>query len=264
VIEALRGFNTSDSVCAALALVEEASQIVVLTGAGVSTDSGIPDFRGPEGLWTLDPLAERASNLQVYISDPEVRRANWRNMVSGIWDAARPNAAHQTFVDLERLGRLHTLVTQNVDGLHLLAGNDPALVVEIHGTVRRSMCLECGIQAPVEEVICRVREGEDDPDCFECGGLLKRATVSFGQNLFPGDLERALRAAREADLLLTVGTTLAVSPVNSMVTEAVGAGRPVVTINRSPTEMDELATVVVKGSIGEVLPRVLGFLPGGG
>jgi len=242
----------------AVDLLSVAGSIAVLTGAGISTDSGIPDFRGPNGIWTKNPAAERASNLQVYLSDPEVRKANWQVMAGGAWDGAEPNDGHRALVDLERSGRLHTLVTQNVDGLHQMAGTDPERVVEVHGTVRRSMCLGCGVQAPVEEVLDRVRAGDEDPRCLDCGGLMKRATVSFGQALFPGDLERALAAATVADVLLAVGTTLAVGPVNLMVPEAVRNGRPVVVLNGSPTEMDDLADAVVAGSISELLPVIVG------
>jgi len=254
--EALAGFPEVET---ARDLLGHSRSVAVLTGAGISTDSGIPDFRGPNGVWTKNPAAERASNLQVYIADPEVRRANWQLMASGIWDKARPNEGHQALVDLERSGRLHTLVTQNVDGLHLMAGTDAGRLVEIHGTVWRSMCLgNCAVQAPIDEVLGRVRAGDQDPHCLDCGGLMKRATVSFGQSLFPGDLERALSAAAQAEVLLTVGTTLGVGPVNLMVPEAVRSGRPVVILNGSPTEMDELADVVVSGSISELLPVILG------
>lgn len=243
---------------AAASMIAAARSVAVLTGAGISTDSGIPDFRGPEGIWTKNPAAERASNLQVYLSDPEVREANWQVMASGVWNQKRPNIGHRALVDLERSGRLHTLVTQNVDGLHLMAGTDPEHLVEIHGTVWRSMCLSCGIQAAIEVVLERVRNGELDPTCLDCGGLLKRATVSFGQSLFAGDLDRALSAAQEAEILLAVGTTLAVGPVNQMVLEAVRSGRPVVILNGGPTEMDELAEVVVQGQIGLLLPNIVG------
>ena len=255
--------ETPDPVAAAATLLEGARSVTVLTGAGISTDSGIPDFRGPQGIWTLNPAAEKASNLQVYLADPEVRRANWQVMASGIWDNARPNVGHEALVDLERSGRLHTLVTQNVDGLHLMAGTGPDRIVEVHGTVRRSMCLGCGVQAPIAGVLERVQAGEEDPHCLDCGGLLKRATVSFGQQLFPGDLDRALLAAGEADVLLTIGTTLGVGPVNLMVPEAVRAGRPVVVLNAEPTEMDDLADMVLRGQIADLLPQILGAQAGG-
>lgn len=250
------GKQTTD----AASLVAAAGSVAVLTGAGISTDSGIPDFRGPQGVWTLNPEAERASNIHVYLAEPEVRKANWRVMASGMWDGVEPNVGHRALVDLDRRGGLHTLVTQNVDGLHLMAGTDPERIVEVHGTVRRSMCLECGVQDDIEVVLERVRSGEEDPRCprGSCGGLLKRATVSFGQELFEGDLDRALAAAADADLLLAVGSTLAVGPVNLMVPTAVQAGRTVVVVNGSPTDMDDLADVVVRGSISELLPTILG------
>ena len=244
----------------AASLVAAAGSVAVLTGAGISTDSGIPDFRGPQGVWTLNPEAERASNIDVYLAEPEVRKANWRVMAGGMWDGVEPNLGHRALVDFDRRGGLHTLVTQNVDGLHLMAGTDPERIVEVHGTVRRSMCLECGVQDDIEVVLERVRSGEEDPRCPRgfCGGLLKRATVSFGQALFEGDLDRSLAAAADADLLLAVGSTLAVGPVNLMVPTAVQAGRAVVVVNGSPTDMDDLAEVVVRGSISELLPTILG------
>jgi NAD-dependent deacetylase len=249
------GKQTAD----AALLVAAAGSVAVLTGAGISTDSGIPDFRGPQGVWTLNPEAERASNIHVYLAEPEVRKANWRAMAGGMWDGVEPNVGHRALADLDRRGGLHTLVTQNVDGLHLMAGTDHERIVEVHGTVRRSMCLECGVQDDIEMVLERVRSGEEDPRCTRgsCGGLLKRATVSFGQELFEGDLDRALAAAADADLLLAVGSTLAVGPVNLMVPTAVQAGRTVVVVNGSPTDMDDLADVVVRGSISELLPIIL-------
>ena len=244
---------------AAAALISTAGPLAVLTGAGISTDSGIPDFRGPQGVWTLNPEAERASNIAVYMAEPEVRKANWRVMAGGLWDGVEPNVGHHALVELDRRSGLDTLVTQNVDGLHLMAGTDPDRIVEVHGTVRRSMCLGCGEQNDIEVVLERVRSGDEDPRCTRpaCGGLLKRATVSFGQALFPGDMERADEAARRCDLLLAVGSTLGVYPVAAMVPVAVRHGAAVVVVNGSPTEMDHLADVVVRGSISEVLPAVL-------
>ena len=247
------------AVLAAADLVAGAASVTVLTGAGISTDSGIPDFRGPNGVWTKNPEAEKASDIRYFMADPGVRRARWEVLAhGGMWDGVEPNGGHRALRQLEVGCRLHTLVTQNVDGLHLMAGTDPAMVVEIHGTVRRAMCLGCDWRADIEVVLDRVRSGDLDPHCGACGGLLKSATVSFGQNLFEGDMERSLAAARECDLLLAVGSTLAVHPVALMVPEAVDHGAAVVVVNGSPTEMDHLATVNVRGSISEVLPRIVG------
>lgn len=250
----------------ARALLEAASRVVVLTGAGISTDSGIPDFRGPQGVWTKNPEAEKLATLQVYMSDPEVRRLSWRNRLeSPTWQAA-PNPGHRALVELERRGVLHTLVTQNIDGLHQLAGTDPELVVEIHGTMREVVCMSCGARLGMEEVLERVKAGEEDPECHQphgvdgrrCGGILKSATISFGQNLVPEDLERAERAAADCDLLLAVGSTLSVYPAAGLVPTAHLAGAKVLIVNEGPTEYDALAEVVVRGQISEVLPAIVG------
>ena len=242
------------------ALLEPARRVAVLTGAGISTDSGIQDFRGPQGLWTKDPAAEKAAHISHYLSDPSVRERAWRTRADSPALAAEPNAGHRALVDLERSGRLHTLVTQNVDGLHLLAGSDPDKVVEVHGTMREVMCLDCGDRAPMQKAIDRVRAGEADPPSRSCGGILKSATISFGQNLVPDDLARAMAAARATDLLLAVGTTLSVFPAADMVPLAVAHGAPVVIVNAEPTAMDDLADVIVRGSISEVLPAVVAGL----
>ena len=244
-------------------LVNGSRKVVVLTGAGISTDSGIPDFRGPNGVWTKDPEAEKMATLHIYMSDPEVRRRSWRHRLASPTWAARPNAGHVALVALERRGLLDTLVTQNVDGLHHDAGNDPARIVEIHGTMREVMCMSCGDRRPMPEVLERVRGGEDDPACTApvgagpCGGILKSATVSFGQNLVPEDLRRAERAARTCDLLLAVGSTLGVYPAAGLVPSAHLAGARVVIVNAEPTEYDSVADVVVRGSISQALPVIV-------
>jgi NAD-dependent deacetylase len=238
-------------------LIAGAGRIVVLTGAGVSTDSGIPDFRGPQGVWTKDPAAQRSSNIADYVADPEVRKRVWQmRLASPAW-TAEPNAGHLAIVELERQGRLHTLVTQNIDGLHQRAGNDPANVVELHGTMREVMCLSCADRGPMEPVLDRLRVGEEDPVCMRCGGILKSATISFGQSLVAEDLLRAHRAAAACDLLLAVGTTLTVSPACDLVAVAAGAGATVVIVNGQPTRYDGLAGAVVRAPIGEALPALV-------
>ena len=252
----------------ARALIERARRVVVLTGAGISTDSGIQDFRGPNGVWTKNPQAEKTMTLQTYIADPDHRRRAWQNrLTSTLWDA-EPNAGHYALVALERSGRLDTLVTQNIDGLHQKAGTDPALVVEIHGTTRDVMCLSCGDRQPSGPVHDRVRNGETDPTCLAespaagvCGGILKPATISFGQSLVPEDLDRAESAAAACDLLLAVGSTLGVFPAAGLVPVAVRHGAVVVILNGGPTEMDALADVVVYGRIGACLPELVEGLP---
>ncbi len=243
---------------AARELVDTAQRIVVLTGAGISTESGIPDFRGPQGVWTRDPQAEKMATIQNYVADPEVRKRAWQSRLHSPAWTAEPNAGHRALVVLERRGKLHTLITQNVDGLHAKAGSDPARIVEIHGTMREVVCLSCDERAPMERALARVRAGEADPTCRSCGGILKSATISFGQGLVREDLMRAQHAAEACDLLLAVGTTLAVFPIAGVVPIAREAGARLVILNAESTAMDDLADVVLRGSIGQVLPRLVG------
>ena len=240
------------------AWIDEAKRVVVLTGAGISTDSGIPDFRGPQGVWTKNPGAERTATLQHYMADPEVRKQAWRNRIDSPAWSAEPNPGHHAIVALEQQGKLHTLITQNIDELHQQAGNDPTKVVELHGTMRHVMCMACGERAPMERALDRVRAGEEDPPCRTCGGILKSATISFGQNLVPDDLERAERAVNQCDLLLAVGSSLTVYPAAGLVPLARSAGARIVIVNAEPTPYDDIADAVLGGSISEVLPALVG------
>lgn len=238
--------------------IAAAERIAVLTGAGISTDSGIPDFRGPQGVWTKNPGAEKTATLHHYLRDPEVRKSAWRNRVSSpIW-AAEPNPGHLALVELERSGRLAAVLTQNVDGLHQAAGHAPERVVELHGTVREVLCWDCGERAPMERALARVRAGEEDPACWSCGGVLKSATISFGQSLDTDVLMEADRVARSCDLMLAVGSTLGVTPAADLVPIAKASGARVVIVNGDPTEYDFLADAVVRGRISEVLGELLG------
>ena len=237
--------------------IEAARRLVVLTGAGISTESGIPDFRGPQGVWTRNPEAEKQSTIQHYVADPEVRRRAWQSRLDSPAWGAQPNAGHRALVALERRGKLDTLITQNIDGLHQAAGSSPERVVEVHGTMREVVCLACGERAPMERALARVRAGEEDPPCRTCGGILKSATISFGQSLVAADIARAERAARQCDLMLAIGTKLSVWPVAGVVPVAKDAGARVVILNAEPTDMDGLADAVLRGSIGEILPRLM-------
>ncbi|HEX3176967.1 MAG TPA: NAD-dependent deacylase [Methylomirabilota bacterium] len=238
-------------------LIDEARRIVVLTGAGVSTDSGIPDFRGPQGVWTRNPEAEKMATIHHYVRDPDVRKRAWRSRLESPTLSAEPNDGHRALVALERRGKLLALLTQNVDGLHQKAGSSASLVVEIHGTAREVTCLDCGERAPMERALARVRAGEDDPPCRTCGGILKSATISFGQSLVPEDLRRAEQAARACDLMLAVGTKLSVYPIAGVVPVAKEAGARVIIVNAEPTELDALADVILRGSISALLPRLV-------
>ncbi len=250
--------SLDDLIDTARSLIDEAEAITVLTGAGISTDSGIPDFRGPNGLWTKDPNAEKASNIQYYVGDPAVRRTNWARRAEGsLWANVEPNDGHRALVELEKREKLHTLITQNVDELHQLAGSSPGRVVEIHGTTRKVGCLECDYRDDMEVVLERVRAGEADPPCPLCGGILKSATISFGQNLIAEDLQRSQQAASACDLYLAVGTSLAVFPINETVKIAHHAGSRIIILNGEPTPFDPIADVVINAGISQTLPKIV-------
>jgi NAD-dependent deacetylase len=239
------------------AWVVGAKRIVLLTGAGISTESGIPDFRGPQGVWTKDPEAEKLSDIRYYVADPEIRKKSWQSRLAHPAWTARPNAGHAAIAELERRGKLHALITQNIDGLHQRAGNSPERVIEVHGTVHGVVCLSCGWKGPMQEALERVRRGESDPPCAGCGGILKSDTISFGQALAPEVIDRAMQAATESDLFISVGTSLQVYPVAGTVPAAKRAGARVVIINAQPTPFDGIADAVLRGAIGATLPRIL-------
>ena len=237
--------------------LRRAHQIVVLTGAGISTESGIPDFRGPQGLWTKNPDAEKSATLRHYVNDPEVRARAWQNRLSsGMWDA-EPNDAHRALADLERQAALHTIVTQNVDGLHHAAGSSPERIIEIHGNVREVKCLACAWHGPMGPTLDRVRAGEDDPRCLDCGGILKSATISFGENLVAEDLQRAQHAAAGADVFLALGTSLTVYPAAALPEFALANGARLVVVNAQATPFDGHAAAVSREQLGAVLPDLV-------
>jgi NAD-dependent deacetylase len=242
--------------------VDMSVRIVALTGAGISTESGIPDFRGPQGVWTRDPEAEKLSNIHYYMSDPEIRKRSWQSRLAHPAWQAKPNAGHHALAELERRGKLHALVTQNIDGLHQRAGNASQKVIEVHGTMHEVVCMNCQWQGPMVPVLDRVRAGEADPRCGHCRGILKSATISFGQSLVPEVIARAMQVAKEADLLLAIGTSLQVYPVAGAVPTAKAAGARVVIINAEPTPFDELADAVMPGPIGDALPALCGGAEG--
>jgi NAD-dependent deacetylase len=236
----------------------EAASITVLTGAGISTDSGIPDFRGPQGVWTRNPAAQQLFTIDNYLADPDVRRQAWAaRLASPVW-TAEPNAAHRALVDLERTGRLRAIVTQNTDGLHQAAGSDPARVIEVHGTAREAACLDCGARQPMTDVLPRIEAGETDPHCTDCGGILKSATISFGQRLDADVLEAAAEATRDADLFAAIGTSLGVYPAAGLCDYALAHGARLVIVNAEPTPYDEDAHAILREPIGEVLPALIG------
>jgi NAD-dependent deacetylase len=238
-------------------LVGAAQRVVVLTGAGISTDSGIPDFRGPNGVWTKNPAAEKLSNITEYVASRDVREQSWQSRLNHPGWQATPNAAHRALVDLEHAGRLAAILTQNIDGLHQRAGSAPDKVIELHGTMFNTVCLSCDDRREMREALDRVRAGEADPPCLLCGGLLKSATISFGQPLDVDVLERARVAALTCDLMLAVGSSLTVQPAAGLVGVAASTGAPVVVCNASETPYDQLAEAVLRDPLGEVLPALV-------
>lgn len=239
------------------AIVSEAQLITVITGAGVSTDSGIPDFRGKNGLWTRNPAAEKASTLSVYLGDAEVRRASWQARVRNVLENAfAPNGNHLALVELERQGRLRAIVTQNVDGLHEAAGHSEGMVIPVHGTWAYSRCWSCGDRRAMAETLKRVVAGDPDPHCLVCGGILKSDTILFEEPLVPAVIEAAMTAAEECDVLLAVGTKLSVTPAANVVPRARANGARVVILNDEATDGDRYAHGIVRGSIADFLPQL--------
>lgn len=234
-----------------------ADRITVLTGAGISTSSGIPDFRGPNGVWTQNPAAQRMFSLDSYVADPELRKQAWINRRDHPAWTAQPNAGHRALVELENAGRLRALLTQNIDGLHQRAGSSPELVIELHGTLYGVECLQCGARTTMAEALERVAAGEPDPPCAICGGIQKAATISFGQALRADVLDAAVRAAADCDVFLAVGTSLQVQPAAGLCEVAVRRGASLVIVNADPTPYDGIATALVREEISDALPALL-------
>jgi len=243
--------------------LKEAKRIVVFTGAGISTDSGIPDFRGPNGLWTRNPLAEKTSTLSYYLNDPEVRKVAWEGRVRNFNGTAKPNDGHHALVHMQHAGKLSAVITQNVDGLHQDSGIEPLNVVEVHGTIKFARCWECNERRPMKYFIDRVIAGEEDPHCELCGGVVKSDAILFEQALVPEVIDRAFDEAGRCDVLLAVGSTLAVGPANQVVPRAKASGAKVVIVNGDTTQMDGYAHVLLRGSISPILQALVasaGFL----
>jgi NAD-dependent deacetylase len=249
--------SITEDLSVARAIMSGGRRVAVMSGAGISTDSGIPDFRGPQGVWTKDPMAERISTLSDYLDDPAVRRQAWRNrLVHPAW-TARPNAGHLALLSLQDQDRLAGIMTQNIDELHQRSGIRADLVVELHGSMWRVVCWTCGQITTMASALDRVRAGEEDPACLVCGGVLKSTTISFGQPLDPAVLARADEVAHDCDVLLAVGSTLSVHPAAGYVPLAKRAGAALVVVNGEPTAYDHLADAVIRGSISEVLPAIV-------
>ncbi|GGL81164.1 NAD-dependent protein deacetylase 2 [Streptomyces fumigatiscleroticus] len=236
--------------------------VAILSGAGVSTDSGIPDYRGPNGLWRRDPEAEKLVTYEYYMSDPEIRRRSWLMRRESRALHAEPNAAHRAVAELERSGVPVRVITQNVDGLHQLAGLSARKVLELHGTAREVVCTKCPARGSMEDALARVDAGEDDPPCLECGSVLKPATVMFGEPLDPVVLGEAVAITKACQVFIAVGTSLQVQPAAGLAGVAADHGARLVIVNAEPTPYDEIADEVVREPIGTALPELLRGLSG--
>ncbi|WP_433603382.1 SIR2 family NAD-dependent protein deacylase [Nocardia sp. CA-135953] len=232
-------------------------RIGVLTGAGISTDSGIPDFRGPRGVWTKDPIAELLSTYDAYLADPELRKRSWLARRDNPAWQAQPNAAHAALADLERAGRTITIITQNIDRLHQRAGSSPGRVIEIHGNMFEVVCVGCEYQTSMAATLARVAAGEADPPCPACGGILKSATIMFGQQMDRRTMTKAALTAEASSIFLAIGSSLQVEPAASMCAIAVDSGADLVIVNAEPTPYDSIATEVIREPIGTALPRLV-------
>jgi NAD-dependent deacetylase len=231
--------------------------IGILTGAGISTDSGIPDFRGPKGVWTKDPIAELLSTYPNYIADPELRERSWLARRDNPARHAEPNGAHKALASLEHSGRAVRIITQNIDGLHQRGGSTPRKVVEIHGNMSEVVCISCDYHTSMDATLERVAAGEPDPACPGCGGILKAAVIMFGQMLDQKTLWQAEQIAEASEIFLAIGSTLQVQPAASMCEVAVAHGADLVIVNNEPTPYDHLAAEVIRDPIGEAVPRIV-------
>lgn len=238
--------------------IHKARRIVTLTGAGISTESGIRDFRGPDGLWKEeDPM--KWAHIDAFMRDPSAywARAADPNRALINFDNVEPNAGHKALAALEQMGKIMTIITQNVDGLHQKAGNSD--VIELHGSVIAAHCLTCGVQYPRSDVIARVCEGENPPLCLEpgCHGLLKSNTILFGEPLPQAALMRAYELSESCDLMLVLGSSLVVYPAAQLPNVAVRCGAKLILLNLEETEKDYLADIVINGKIGDIFPRII-------
>ncbi|MEV7344421.1 Sir2 family NAD-dependent protein deacetylase [Streptomyces sp. NPDC093544] len=231
--------------------------VAILSGAGISTDSGIPDYRGPNGLWRRDPEAEKLVTYEYYMGDPEIRRRSWQMRRKNRTLQAEPNAAHRAVAELERSGVPVRVITQNVDGLHQIAGMPARKVLELHGTARTVVCTQCHAKAPMEDALARVEAGEDDPRCLKCGGILKSATVMFGERLDPVVLGDALAITKGCQVFIAVGTSLQVQPAAGLAGVAADHGAQLIIVNAEPTPYDDRADEVIRQPIGTALPELL-------
>jgi NAD-dependent deacetylase len=237
-------------------LIINARKLVVFSGAGISTESGIPDFRSPGGIWSrFDP---EDFTYQKFVSDPESRRKQWRMLGEGhLTTEAQPNPAHYAIAELYQMGRLDCVITQNVDNLHQKAGVPADRVFELHGNVQRAVCLSCGRLYPLEQIKARLDKGEEIPDCEFCHGMLKPNAVLFGEQLPYDVLTEATHRSSNCDLFIVIGSTLVIYPAAYMPVYAVQEGAKLVIINLSSTPMDGEAEILIQAKAGETMSKIV-------
>jgi NAD-dependent deacetylase len=254
-IEHSDGLVFDPTIEALIALVEQSRRMIGFTGAGISTESGIPDYRGPNGVWQTG----RIPTLDDFLTNPETRRSYWESRRTRYPELAarEPNQGHRALASLQKTGRLGEVITQNIDGLHQKAGSDPDSVIELHGSAHRVRCLNCGTVWPAAEIQARLDAGEAVPACTVCGGMLRAATVLFGEPLPPEALRRATEAARSCDLMVIVGSSLVVNPAAQLPLIAKRSGAKLAIVNRTPTPLDAVADVRVIGEAGPVLSALV-------
>ncbi len=237
--------------------INAAQSVVGFTGAGISTESGIPDFRSPNGVWARN----RTIYFDEFVRDESARVEAWRQKVES-WPEmrdAKPNPGHMAFVELARLGKLAAMITQNIDGLHQRSGLKASRVLELHGTTVEAVCLSCSRRIPMDEAVDRITAGEPAPKCRRCNGILKAATVSFGQAMPQDVMREAETAARSCEVFLAVGSSLVVHPAAGLPLVAKRAGAKLIIVNRTETPLDDVADLVVNEEIGKVLPGMVGM-----
>jgi len=237
-------------------LIIESKKVIVFTGAGISTESGIPDFRGPGGIWSrYDP---EDFTIQKFLSGPAARKTIWKmSAESGLLTEAEPNPAHYAIAELYQLGKLDCVITQNIDNLHQKAGVPEDKVFELHGNMRWAICLSCRGRFPMSEVLQKIKEGIEVPDCPDCQGILKPGAVFFGEALPQETLQEATRRSQNCDLFIVIGSTLVIYPAAYMPTYAREAGARLAIVNLTPTPLDHYATVAIQGGAGEIMSRVM-------
>jgi NAD-dependent deacetylase len=250
-----------DRIRTAVSLIRGASAVVAMTGAGISTESGIPDYRGPGGVWET----QKPPTIGDYLDNVETRRTFWRRRLTDYPSLAarEPNAGHRALVELERRGVLLAIITQNIDGLHQKAGNSPERVIELHGSAHRIRCVDCGRFWPSDDIQERLRNGEDDPRCPVCGGILRSGTVLFGEPLPKAEIEKAVAVSNACDVMIVVGSSLVVNPAAQLPVIARRRGASLIMINRTETPLDHLADVRILGEAGQTLSDVISRLDTG-